>query len=448
MPRRKKIEEPIEEVKKIKTPPQIRGMKDTLPSDFRYWRAVKDAFNQLAYDFSFVSLDVPTLERYELYAHTIGKNSEIVKQGLLWFQDRNEKAVLRPDLLPGIARSYIEHNLTNQTGPNKYWYQGKVFMQEKVSPVKSRELTQVGFSVFNAPSPSVDAELIMMVYQTLVQFGLNPEVKVNSIGCMACRSKYSKALSLYIKSKRSAVCADCRANASKDPLRFLNCANQKCQKAVEDAPQIVDFLCESCHDHLFKVLENLDDLKVQYVLEAKLVDVSNYYNSTVFEIYNKPAEDKDGKSVGDETERLLAWGGRMNYLVEMLGGPVIPAVTVNMYVEKVISALRGGKIEALKSKPPHVYLTQLSEQAKREAMAFIDELRHEDFRVIANFSKDTLKSQLDTANKSGAKLILIIGQKEVTDGTVLLRDAASGIQEVVSRKKIVNEIKKKLREMD
>ena len=444
MPRRKKVEEPIEEVRKIKTPPLIKGMKDVLPTEVRYWRSMYEILNQLAYDFSFTALEVPTLERAELYAHTIGKNSDIVRNGLISFPDRNEKAVLRPDFTPGVARSYIDHSIYNQTGPNKFWYCGNVFLQEKVSPTKSRELHQAGFEVYNGVSSAIDAELIMMWYQIFTQLGLNPEVKVNSLGCLACRSKYWKVLSGYIKSKRQAVCADCRAVAAKEPLKFLNCKNQKCQKPLEDAPQTIDYLCDSCHDHLFKVLETLDDLKVQYVLESRMVDFPHYYNSTVFSIYSGQPEDK---KIEDES-RLLAWGGRMNNLVEMLSGPTIPAVSIKMYLERIISNLRTAKIEPPRLRFPHVYLAQLSELAKRESMAFIDELRRQDFRVIANFSKDSLKSQLDTAMKVGAKLILIIGHKEVNDGTVLLRDAASGIQEVVNRKKIITEVKKKLKEME
>jgi histidyl-tRNA synthetase len=447
MPRRKKIEEPIEEIKKIKTPPLVKGVKDILPGENKYWRNVSKLFELLASDFSFSWLDTPLLERYELYAHTFGKNHELVKKGLLVFLDRGEKIVLRPDYSPGVARSIIEHNLHSQLGPNKYWYTGKVYIQEKYGLAKNRELTQVGYEIYNVPSPAADSELIMMLYQTFTQLGFTPEVHVNSLGCQSCRLKYQRALMAYLKTKRQAICADCKSLMVREPLKFLVCSNQKCQKAQEDMPQAVDFLCDSCHDHLFKVLETLDDLKVEYFLDAKLVDFSNFANSTVFKISQKPVEVKSKFEEGEDY-LTLARGGRMNYLVEMLNGPSIPAVGVKVYMEKVIGLMRALRIEAPKPKSPHVYFAQLSEQAKREAMAFIEELRREDFRVVANFSKDSLKSQLDSAMKMGAKIILILGQKEVTDGTILLRDVASGIQEVVNRKKVVNEIKKKLRDID
>lgn len=443
MPRRKKIDEPLEEIKKIKTPPLVKGEKDILPTEVKYWNYLFEAITNLAHDFRFVHIDTPTMERYDLYAHCIGKNHEYVKKGLINFQDRNEKISLRADYTPGVARSFIEHSIYNQPAPYKFWYLGNVFLQEKLGLSKYRELTQAGFEVYGAKSPSVDAELIMILCQTFNDMGFLPHIKVNSLGCLACRAKYAKALGAFIKSKRSAVCADCRAKSTREPMRFLTCVSQKCQKAVEDAPQIVDYLCDRCHDHLFKVLENLDELNVDYILDAKLISDFNYYNSTYFEIYNRlPEEEK--KQQPDENFTLLAQGGRMDYLIEMLSGPETEAVGVKFYLEKIISEMKDKKIEVPKTRAPQVYFAQISEQAKREAMRLIADLRKQDFRVMANFSKDSLKSQLDSANKLGAKVILILGQKEVNDSTIIIRDTASGIQEVINQKKIISEIKKKL----
>lgn len=452
MPRRKKSDEPIEEIKKIKNPPLVKGMKDILPADEKYWRFLNTIISNLASDFSFTKIDTPILEKYELYAHVFGKNSEMVKKGLIDFLEKNEKVVLRPDFTAGVARAFIEHSLFNQTPPNKYWYSGKVFFQDRLAVSRHREMHQAGFEVYNAPSPAVDAELVMMLYQTFTEMGFFPEVHINSLGCLACRHEYDKALTAFIKSKRAGVCADCRSISAKEPRRFFDCVNQKCLHAMEDAPQTVDYLCDSCHDHLFKFLETLDDLKVEYVLNWRLTRHEKYYNGTIFDIYNKKGNlEKDKKEKEEFKEplsekTLLASGGRMNYLCEMLGGPETYAVGIKVYLEKLISAMKEAKLDIPKMRGPHIYLAQLSEQAKREAMAFVEELRREDWRVVANFSKDSLRSQLDNAAKMGAKIVLILGQKEVIDGTILMRDMESSIQEVINRKKVINEIKKKLRE--
>lgn len=452
MPRRKKSEEQIEQVKIIKTPPLVKGMKDVIPSDSKYWRLIMDTFHQLATDYSFIWIDTPVLEKQDLFVHAMGKNHTVVKKGLISFVDKNEKIVLRPDITPGVARSYIEHSIFNQAPPNKFWYLGKIYLQDKVSFIKHRELNQIGFEVYNAPSAAVDAELVMMVYQTLQQLELQSQVRVNSLGCLACRGEYKKALTAFIKSKRTAVCSECRAMAVKNPLAFLSCSSQKCQKIVDEAPQMVDYLCDSCHDHLFKVLETLDDLRVDYVLDSKMMNETQYYNGTIFSIVSKPEEKEDQQKTVENDEfsedKILASGGRADYLVEMLGGQEIPSVNIKFCIERIIAELKEKKVEVKKQKAPHVYFAQLSEQAKRQAMKFIAELREHDFRVKVNFSKDSLKSQLDSAKKMNAKIVLILGQKESIDGTLLVRDMESGIQEVVSQKKAIKVIKKKLAELD
>ncbi|PIR94263.1 hypothetical protein COT97_02105 [Candidatus Falkowbacteria bacterium CG10_big_fil_rev_8_21_14_0_10_39_11] len=433
MPRRKKVDEPTEQIKKIKTPPLIKGMKDVLPSDNKYWRTLLDSLTRVAIDFNFQWVDTPLMEKYDLYAHTIGKNSDFVKKDLISFTDKNEKMVLRADYIPAVTRSFISHSLYNNTIPIKLWFGGSILTQGNFYESKHRQMYQMGYHVYGVESPAADVELVVMLYQTFVALGLNPYVRVNSLGGLTGRIEYAKALTGYIKSKRSAICTECRGQATRDPFKFLACANQKCTKQIEDAPQIVDYLSESEHSHLFKFLEAMDEVKVEYEMDNSMVHEFGYYNGTIYSIYNRT---EDGDDV------LLATGGRINYLSEMLGGPEMPACTISLLVEKVISEIKSKKVEIPRMKSPHVYLAQLSEQAKRRAMEFVEELRKEDFRVVANFSKDGLKSQLDTATKMGAKVILILGQKETIDGTILMRDVESGIQEVVNIKKVIGEVKK------
>jgi len=440
MPRRKKIEEPIEEVKKIKTPSLAKGMKDIVPSDNKYWKSLIEYSRNLAEDFSFVRIDTPIVQKFELYTHALGRNHELVKKQGIIFQEKNEKVMLRPDFTPSIARSYVHHGFLNQAPPNKYWYGGKVFSQGDYYSHKSSEVHQIGYEVYNTPSPAVDAELVVVLYHAFEQMGLKPRVRVNSLGCLGCRNEYYKALTAYIKSKRSGVCAECRSKATRDPLSFIKCTSQKCKAHFEDAPQVVDYLCEKCHSHLFKFLEALDEVKVDYLLDPKEMRDMDYYSSTIYSIYNR-GESEDG---GEEKMRLLAMGGRFNNLVEMLGGEEIAGAGIKFIVENVVSIMKENKVEAPVARRPQIYFAQLSEQAKRKAMVLVEELRAEDYRVVANFSKDSLRAQLDSATKMGAKIILILGQREVVDGTIQIRDTDSGIQEVINQKKLIADIKKKM----
>lgn len=437
MPRRRKEEQPQEEIKVIKRPPLVMGMRDVLPSDEKYWNFVESEVRRLIDDYSFKRITTPILERFELFNHTLFKQSGLAERELFYFSDRGEKLALRPEATSSITRAFIEHNMASQTMPMKVYYWGSMFRQGKVESNRLREFTQVGFEIFGEAAAPIDAELIIVAYYLLKNLNLEAEVRLNSLGCVVCRLEYSKALAGFLKSKRAALCLDCRKRGTKDPLKFLACKNPRCQKLKEDMPQTVDWLCDDCRSHLFKVLEYLDELKIPYRLDSHLLRTFDYYSKTIFEIITHDEKNE---------EVTLAGGGRYDYLVEMLGGPSTPAVGFALGLERVINQMKIAKCEIPPPPAPDVFVAQLSEQARQKAFAFFEQLRRENFRVRTNFSKSSLKAQLDMAKRLGAKIVLIFGQKEVIEGTVLLRDLDSGIQEVINLNKMVSEVKRRLKE--
>jgi len=436
MPRRKKEDQPKEQLKVIKTPSLVGGIKDILPADGKYWDYILGEINRVVRDHSFSKMSLPVIEKYELFNHTLFKHSGQIEKEVLSFVDRGEKLALRPDTTPGLARAFLEHNMINQKMPLKAYYWGPSFRWGKVEENKLRQFTQVGFEIIGDPSPAIDAELIIISHYLLKSFKIESEIKLNSLGCLVCRHEYNKTLSGFLKSKRSAVCMDCRKQAVKDPYRFFRCESNKCQHLREDAPQIIDWLCDSCRNHLFRVLEYLDELKIPYQLDPFLLRTYDYYSKTIFEIFTQ-----------DEKKQPLsiAGGGRWDYLIEMLGGPSVPAAGVSMGLERLINQMKVTRAEIPNPQAPDIFVAQLSELARKKAFAFFEQLRQEDLSVRANFSKSSLKEQLDQATKVGAKLILILGQKEVTEGTVILREVDSGIQEVVNFSKVIPEVKKRLK---
>ncbi|MBU1132418.1 histidine--tRNA ligase [Patescibacteria group bacterium] len=444
MPRRKKEEQPQEEIKVIKTPPLLRGMKDVLPPEEKYWDFVEGQIKKVVRDYSFRLMRTPLLEKYELFNHTLFKQGGIVEKEIFHFIDKGEKVALRPEGTASTCRAYIDHNMDNQPQPIKLYYCGPMFRRGKVDAGKLRQFTQVGFEIIGDKSPAVDAELIIIGHYLLKNFGLDSEIRLNSIGCASCRVEYAKALGGYLKSKRGAVCLDCRKRMTRDPMKFLICKSVKCVKLKEDAPQTMDWLCDDCRNHLFKVLEYLDELKIPYKLDPTLLRTFDYYTKTVFEIH--PLEKQEKKEGEDESARLsLAGGGRYDYLIQMLGGIATPAAGFTMGIERVISRMKVNKCEIPNLPAPDVFVAQISEQARQKTFSFFEALRKENFSVRANLTKGALKAQLDTAIKLGAKFVLILGQKEVIEGTVILRDMESGIQEVVNAKRVVAELKKKLK---
>ncbi len=438
MPRRKKQEQPKEEIKKIKTPHLLEGFKDILPADDKYWNFVENEVRKIIHDYSFRRVETPVLEKYELFNHTLFKRSGILDKESFNFIDKGYKVIMRPDATASVARAFIEHNMINQVMPVKLYHWGKMFRQGKIEEDKLRQFTQVSFEIIGDSSPFLDAELIILAYFLLKKLGIDTEVKLNSLGCTVCRPEYAKALSGFIKSKRATVCAECRKKATRDPFYFLNCTNNKCQRVRDEAPQMVDWLCDNCRDHLFRVLEYLDELKIPYKLAPSLFRNFDYYSKTVFELQTLEEEDK--KSV------VLVGGGRYDDLIEMLNGPSTPGAGFSLGIEKAINQIKARKVELPKPEAPDLFMAQISEQARKKAFVFYEELRKEGFSVKANFSKSSLKAQLDIATKMGAKLVLILGKKEASEDTILLRDVASGIQEVVNIKKVLPEIKKRLKE--
>lgn len=439
MPRRKKEDQPQEEIKTIKTPPLVMGTKDVMPGEGKYWSFVERVARSVIDDYSFKRIEMPLLEKFELFNHTLFKQTGVADKELFSFIDRGEKLALRPEATSSVARAFVKHNMINQPLPLKVYYWGPMFRQGRVEENNLRQFTQVGFEIFGDASAALDAELIIIATFMLKNLNLETDVKLNSLGCTICRPEYKKALSGYLKSKRAAVCADCRKFVTRDPMKFLACDSAKCQKLKEDMPQTVDWLCDDCRNHLFRVLEYLDELKVSYQLDPSLMRSFDFYSKTVFEIMSRPVDEK-------EKPMQLAGGGRYDYLVEMVGGERTPAVGFSMGIERIINQMKKSKCEVPLPPVPDVFVCQLSEQARQKAFTIFESLRHQGFTLRANFSKSSLKDQLDQAKKLGSKVVLIFGQKEVVEGTVILRDMDSGIQEVISQTKVVAEVKKRLKE--
>ena len=285
-------------------------------------------------------------------------------------------------------------------------------------------------------NPVVDAELIMLAHLLYRDIGIKTVAHVNSIGCPTCRPVYLERLSEYYRPKRSRLCEDCRRRLLKSPLRLLDCKSPECQAIKEEAPHFVDYLDEDCKNHLTQVLEYLDEMGIPYALNPHLVRGFDYYTRTVFELLQSE-EQSDGQV-------SLAGGGRYDNLLEQLGGRPTPACGFSIGVERAILQMKSLNVEPPPDFQPDVFLAQLGDTARRKAFTLFENLRSAGVQAAATFSKSALKSQLESANRMNTKYTIIIGQKEVLDGTVLIRDMESGMQEVVDFSKAVAEMKKKL----
>jgi len=444
--KKEKVEPELKTFKvSAKTPQVLRGFKDILPSEQRYWDSIREKAKQIARDYGFERIDLPLLEETSLFNRAVGKETDIIEKEMFSFEDRGgERVSLRPEATAQIARAYINHGMLNLPQPVKLYYLGSMFRYDRPQSGRYRQFNQFGFEAVGDIHPVLDAQIILMTYNFLQELGLKTNIQINSIGCALCRKEYKIQLINYYKTQRADLCPDCKLRLTKNPLRLLDCKEEKCQAISEDAPQIVDWLCEECKNHFVKVLEFLDALEIPYNLNPHLVRGLDYYTKTVFEVW--PASQGGSLAEGEEkkAQNALGGGGRYDTLIEQLGGRFTPAVGASIGIERIILKIKEEGIEFEEKEKFDIFVAQLGEAAKRESLGLYEKLRKEGFKVAESFAKDGLKNQLEIANKLNVKYTLILGQKELAEGTILLRDMEGGVQETINYSKIIKELKKRL----
>jgi len=414
----------------------VKGMKDIMPDEQRYWNHIKKKVDEIAFNYGFSRIDTPVVEFTDLFKRTVGEDTDIVSKEMYSFVTQGgNKLSLRPESTASIVRAYIEHGMLNLPQPVKLYYFAPHFRHDKPQKGRYRQFWQLGFETLGSDDPVLDAQSVAISYLLLKELGLDIEIQINSTGDDEDRKKYFKVFKQYYSDKKTKLCTDCKKRINKNPLRLLDCKNDKCKKLANEAPQIIDYLTEESKNHFMMVLEYLDELDIEYNLNTKIVRGLDYYNKTAWEIVEK----------GDGGKLLaIGGGGRYDGLTVLLGGRDVPGVGFALGVERIILALHKNKIEIPKLEKPDLYVAQLGIEPRKEALKLFEYLRKEGFRVIENMNKRGLKDQMDIANKKGVKFTLILGQKEINDETVLIRDMESGVQEIVDIKKIKKEVEKRL----
>ena len=448
-----KTKEAAKGEKQIKLIPRLRGMRDILPEEYRYWELIVSKAENIIKYYGFNKTEIPVLENLSLYERSTGKQTDVVSKEMYTFIDKDEdKVAIRPEATPGLVRSYIEHGMFNlPIQPVKIYWIGSLLRREKPQAGRYRQFSQIDLEVFGEDNPVVDAQLIVIAANLFKELQLNVEVQINSIGCRECRPNYIKKLVEYYKQRRtkSKLCEDCKKRLLKNPLRLLDCKEDGCEELKSEAPQLVDHLCDACRDHFVKVLEYLDELNVPYSLNPHLVRGLDYYNRTVFEFWPEESQGSQIKSEQEQNSQTrqgaLGGGGRYDSLVEYMGGRPTPACGFGLGIERILLKIKDNNLLIAEQNKPDIFIAQLGDAAKRKAMVFYEELRRRGYKAAQNFVKDNLRAQLELANKLGVKATLILGQKEMVDGTILIRDMESGMQEVYDFKKVFEELDKRLK---
>ncbi len=426
-------------VPKGKRPPELlRGFRDILPDEQAWWNLFRDTGRSIAEAYSFERIDLPVLEKEEVFSRTLGKQTDVVEKEMYEFEDRGgDKVVLRPEGTASVVRAYVNHGMVNLPQPVKLYYFIPKFRYDRPQAGRYRQHHELGFEIIGSEESIIDAQLMVLASRLYAALGVDVVMKVNSIGTPSSRQEYKAELVSYYRGKRNQICEDCKRRLVKNPLRLLDCKAEECQSVKAEAPQILDWLDEDSKNHFMKVLEFLDAAEVPYTLDAHLVRGLDYYSRTVFEIWSAAEE-------GEHTKNALGGGGRYDGLVELMGGREgTPACGMGLGIERAVMAMRERGVQPPEQKV-QVFFAQLGDAARRAGLKLFDELRVSGVVAREAFGKAALKSQLEYANKLQVPYTLILGQKEVLDGTIIVRDMESGAQEIADASRIVQIMKKKL----
>ncbi len=411
----------------------VRGFKDILPGESEKWAYLENLARKFFLSYGFREIRLPILEKTELFARSLGEATDIVEKEMYTFIDRQKESLtLRPEATAGICRAVIENGLYAQGKILKLFTIGPMFRHERPQRGRLRQFHQLNAEVFGSNAPGTDAELIALALDILDAGGARGlRLEINSLGCPVCRPAFREALKKFLAGLREKLCEDCQRRVERNPLRVLDCKRQECQSLYVDAPKLEDFLCPACKEHYFSVLKDLETLNIAYVKNPRLVRGLDYYVRTTFEI----------KAPDLGAQDTVAAGGRYDGLVKALGGPDIPGVGFAIGLERFLLI---AELPEDLSPPLDLFVAALGEEARRLVLPLVRNLRRHGLMVDLDHEGRSLKAQLKQANRLRARFALIIGEKELQEGKVLLRDMTTGAQESLAQAELESALLKRL----
>lgn len=395
-----------------------KGTKDMLPADAYKWHWVESIARETAARFGFRELRTPTFEHTELFLRGVGETTDIVTKEMYTFEDKGGRSLtLRPEGTAGIARCFVENALSQGVMPMKAYYLASVFRYEKPQNGRLREHHQFGVECYGSDSPCADAEVIALASSFLKEVGLDSlELNINSIGCPHCRAAYNAALKEYIGANLENMCGQCKARFEKNPLRILDCKEEKCKAITKNAPQILDFLCDECRAHFERVQSLLSEFGAVFKVNAGIVRGLDYYTRTVFEFVST--------DIG--AQGTVCGGGRYNHLVEEVGGKSTPAVGFGLGLERLLLVLENtGRLRAPRESSD-LYIASIGGAAESFARGLAMKLRAQGISVETDIMDRGVKAQMKYADRSGARYVLVIGDDEIASGRVRLKNMGDG----------------------
>lgn len=394
----------------------IKGVKDILPGEIIRVQQLENIARRLFERFGYSEIRIPIFEATELFARGIGTTTDIVEKEMYTFKDRDgKKLTLRPEGTASVVRAYIEHQMHLQRPVTKLYYLGPMFRHERPQAGRFRQFYQIGVEALGTSSAAMDVEILTVLTWLLQEAEVAEiQLELNSLGDPACRPQYRKALKAFLKDRLHKLCEDCQRRFETNPLRILDCKKEGCRAATAAAPSPLDHLCQDCLAHFQQVKSGLDRLKIPFVINQRLVRGLDYYTRTAFEVTTA--------KLG--SQNAIAAGGRYDGLVEELGGPPTPGIGFAMGVERIASLMK-----PVESPKPDLFFALLGEEALRQMLPAIMQLRGEGLQIEIDYSGGSLKKQMGLSDKLGARYTLIVGENELKSGKAILRNMTTKEQQ-------------------
>ncbi len=398
---------------------KVKGFFDLISPEVEKYRFMEDVAKGIFERYGFSEIRTPVVEFTELYTRSIGEETDIVQKEMYSFLDRKGRSLcLRPEATAGVVRAYIENRLFERRKVVKLFSIGPMFRYERPQKGRYRQFHQINVECFGAKSYVADAEMIIMLMEFLKEIGVSDvELQINSLGCSSCRKVYLQKLKEFLdKIDTSSLCEDCRKRKDRNPLRIFDCKKSKCQAIIENAPFVSDFLCDGCRTHFDLLLSTLENVSIPYKINKRLVRGLDYYTKTIFEVVST--------KIGAQS--AVAGGGRYDYLVSMLGGPDTPAIGFACGMERLAMLL-----SEVGKKGTDVYILVATDKGTKAALNMAAKLRNEGLCVETDFEGRSIKSSLREANRLDAKVCVIIGEDEVRENLICVKNMKTGVQERV-----------------
>jgi len=407
-----------------------KGTKDVMPKEIYKWQFVEKKFREMCDKHGFKEVRTPMFEHTELFTRGVGDTTDIVEKQMYTFNDyANRSITLKPEGTASVVRAFVEHKVYADVQPTKMYYIIPCFRYEKPQSGRLREFHQLGIETFGTGNMMADAEIISLAYDFLNDLGIRDvELRINSIGCPECRKKHREALKDFLAPKYDQLCDTCKGRYDRNPLRILDCKSPVCQELVQGAPMMLDYLCDDCQNAFEELKNNLTAMGIPFTVDPGIVRGLNYYTKTAFEFVST--------NIG--AQGTVCGGGRYDNLISEIGGPDIPGVGFGLGIERLLLVMEANGIVIPEPESIDAFIAFMGDRGKNYGMKLMRELRLAGVKTEMDVLARNLKGQLKYADRLGAKYTVVVGDNELDEEYLLLKDMKNSSQESVSIHEIKN----------